>query len=135
MSRIGGKAQHPQIKRQAAHIKLDYLQFQELEAFTRFGARLEEQMQAKLRRGRILREMLKQERLKPRSETEQLAWLIAYNDGLLDEIEPKSVRLQLESLSRLVNRSKLTLDTPLEQWQAQVKEFWAETGGQREQTA
>jgi F-type H+-transporting ATPase subunit alpha len=135
VSRIGGKAQHPQIKRQAAHIKLDYLQFQELEAFTRFGARLEAQMQAKLRRGRILREMLKQDRLKPRSETEQLTWLIAYNDGLLDEIEPESVRRHLESLSRLVNHSKLTLDTPLEQWRAQVKEFWAETGGQREQTA
>ncbi len=132
VSRIGGKAQHPQIKRQAAHIKLDYLQFQELEAFTRFGARLEEQMQAKLRRGRILREMLKQERLKPRRETEQLTWLIAYNDGLLDEIEPESVRRHLESLSRLVNHSKLTLDTPLEQWQARVKECWAEIGGQRE---
>jgi F-type H+-transporting ATPase subunit alpha len=65
VSRIGGKAQHPQIKRQAGRIKLDYLQFQELEAFTRFGARLEPQMQARLKRGRILREILKQEPLKP----------------------------------------------------------------------
>jgi len=135
VSRIGGKAQHPQIKRQAAHIKLDYLQFQELEAFTRFGARLEAQMQTKLQRGRILREMLKQERLKPRSEIELLTWLIAYNDGLLDDIEPDSARRRLESLSHVIQHCPLTLDTPLEQWQVQVKECWAETGGQHEQTA
>ena len=135
VSRIGGKAQHPQIKRQAAHIKLDYLQFQELEAFTRFGARLEAQMQAKLRRGRILREMLKQERLKPRSEIELLSWLIAYNDGLVDDIEPDSVRRRLEYLSHVIRDRALSLDTPLEQWQVQVKECWAETGGQHEQKA
>ena len=135
VSRIGGKAQHLQIKRQAAHIKLDYLQFQELEAFTRFGARLEAQMQAKLQRGRILREMLKQDRLRPRSETELLAWLIAYNEGLLDDMEPDTVRRRLEYLSHLIQHRTLTLDTPLAQWQAQVKECWAETGGQYEQTA
>jgi F-type H+-transporting ATPase subunit alpha len=135
VSRIGARAQHPQIKRQAAHIKLDYLQFQELEAFTRFGARLEAQMQAKLRRGRILREMLKQERLKPRSEIELLTWLTAYNDGLLDDMEPDAVRHRLEYLSHLIQHRSLTLDTPLEQWQVQVKECWAETGGQHEQTA
>ena len=92
-------------------------------------------MQAKLRRGRILREMLKQDRLKPRSETELLAWLIAYNDGLLDDIEPDAVRRRLEYLSHVIQHRPLTLDTPLEQWRVQVKECWAETGGQHEQTA
>ena len=44
-------------------MKLDYLQFQELEIFTRFGSRLEASVEAKIRRGRLLRELLKQERL------------------------------------------------------------------------
>jgi F-type H+-transporting ATPase subunit alpha len=132
VSRIGGKAQHPQIKHQAAHIKLDYLQFQELEAFTRFGARLEAQMQVKLKRGRILREILKQERLKPRSETEQLTWLIAYNDGLLDDLEPELVRQRLESLNYAVKSCTPDLDTPIEQWRELIKECWAGTGGRSE---
>jgi F-type H+-transporting ATPase subunit alpha len=34
VSRIGGKAQHPSIRAQAGQMKLDYLQFLELEAFT-----------------------------------------------------------------------------------------------------
>jgi len=68
VSRIGGKAQHPAIKAEAGRIKLDYLQFQELEIFTRFGSRLEAGVAAKIRRGSLLRELLKQERLAPLAE-------------------------------------------------------------------
>jgi len=132
VSRIGGKAQHAQIKSQAARIKLDYLQFQELEAFTRFGARIEEQMQLKLKRGKVLREMLKQERLKPRSEIELLAWLIAYNAGLLDQIEPEGVHGRLETLSNATRHGTLDLDAPLDQWQTQVKVWWDQGGGRHE---
>jgi F-type H+-transporting ATPase subunit alpha len=128
VSRIGGKAQHAQIKRQAARIKLDYLQFQELEAFTRFGARLEEQMQAKLDRGRILRELFKQERLKPCSEAELLVALIAYNGGLLDGLDPASLRQRLKHMRHAIRHADLTLDAPLEQWQQQVELWWAESG-------
>jgi len=135
VSRIGGKAQHPQIKRQAARIKLDYLQFQELEAFTRFGARLEAEMQTKLQRGCILREMLKQDRFRQSSETKLLVWLIVYNSGLLDEVAPGRVRRRLEKLNHAIQHSELSLETPLEQWQAQVEQWWAESGGENEQAA
>jgi len=128
VSRIGGKAQHEKIKIQAARIKLDYLQFQELEAFTRFGARIEENMKLKLKRGEILREMLKQDRLKPRSEIELLAWLIAFNDGLLDEIGVESVHDHLEVLSAATRHGALDLEAPLEQWQAKVKSWLGEAG-------
>ncbi|MBK7953697.1 MAG: hypothetical protein IPK02_06855 [Candidatus Accumulibacter sp.] len=40
VSRIGGKAQLPAIKAEAGRMKLDFLQFLELEVFTRFGSRL-----------------------------------------------------------------------------------------------
>ena len=49
VSRIGGRAQHPAIKREAGRMKLDYLQFLELESFTRFGAKLEPAMEAAIR--------------------------------------------------------------------------------------
>ncbi|MBI1195593.1 MAG: F0F1 ATP synthase subunit alpha [Gammaproteobacteria bacterium] len=141
VSRIGGMAQHPSIKRQAARIKLDYLQFQELEAFTRFGARLEAQMQTKLRRGRILREMLKQDRLVPGSAEELLAWLIVYDRFLPDEAAPEQVLSRLNDLSAQVRKSELTLETPLDQWRTQVGAWWDNTASnigsdrQNEQTA
>ena len=91
VSRIGGQAQHPRIKAEAGRMKLDYLQFLELEVFTRFGARLEASMETAIHRGRLLREILKQDRLAPLPVTFQLAWLMAFNDGLLDGTEPDAI--------------------------------------------
>lgn len=98
VSRIGGKAQHERIKQEAGRMKLDYLQFLELEVFTRFGAKLEASMEKAIRRGRVLRELLKQKRFRPLSPPEQLAWLIAFNDGFFDEIDPERISSVLDHL-------------------------------------
>lgn len=84
VSRIGGKAQAPALKTEAGRMKLDFLQFLELEIFTRFGSKLEAGVEARIRRGRLLRELLKQERLATLTSTQQLAWLVAYNEGLFN---------------------------------------------------
>ena len=115
VSRIGGKAQHPAIKKAAAHIRLDYLQFLDLELFARFGTRLEAGVEEKLRRGRLLREILKQDRLQPLSERSHLAWLLAYGEGLLDDVEPEQVaELIPDLLAHLPD--ELTLDAPKQHW-------------------
>ncbi|HEX7649451.1 MAG TPA: F0F1 ATP synthase subunit alpha [Noviherbaspirillum sp.] len=116
VSRIGGQAQEPVIKRAAAHIRLDYLQFLELELFARFGTRLEASVEERLRRGRLLREILKQDRLSPLSEQEHLAWLLAYDNGMLDRAGPGGIAEILPRLIAAVTRDKLTLDTPQEAW-------------------
>ncbi|MGB5178545.1 MAG: F0F1 ATP synthase subunit alpha [Gammaproteobacteria bacterium] len=116
VSRIGGQAQHSRIKDEAGRMKLDYLQFLELEVFTRFGARLETTMEVAIRRGRVLREILKQDRLTPLPIEFQMAWLVAFNDGLFDAVEPADVDERLALLEQQVKHSVLTLDTPREQW-------------------
>ena len=120
VSRIGGQAQHPRIKDEAGRMKLDYLQFLELEVFTRFGARLEASMEIAIRRGRVLREILKQDRLTPLSIEFQMAWMVTYNDGLFDDTEPADIRTHLTTLEQQVDRSGLTLDNPREQWSEAV---------------
>jgi len=120
VSRIGGQAQHSRIKDEAGRMKLDYLQFLELEVFTRFGARPEASMEVAIRRGRVLREILKQDRLTPLPIEFQMAWLVAYNDGLFDDTEPTNIRAHLTTLEKQVNRSGLTLDNPREQWSEAV---------------
>jgi F-type H+-transporting ATPase subunit alpha len=116
VSRIGGKAQHRRIKEEAGRLKLDYLQFLELEVFTRFGARLEASMEATIKRGRVLREILKQDRLMPLPATVQLAWLTAFNDGCFDEVDPDEVSSQLDALIQHTRNTNLTLDSPREEW-------------------
>ncbi|WP_097460580.1 F0F1 ATP synthase subunit alpha [Mangrovitalea sediminis] len=116
VSRIGGKAQHPAIKREAGRMKLDYLQFLELEIFTRFGARLEASMEAAIRRGRALRQMLKQERLAPLSENVQLAWLIAFNERFFDGLEAAGLDTRMTDLTNRVATTTLTVDSAREEW-------------------
>jgi len=99
VSRIGGKAQPEAIKREAARMKLDYLQFLELEVFSRFGSRLEAGLRARLEHGRLLRNVLKQEPLRPLPPEAQLAWMRAYNEGRLEGLENEALRAELERLT------------------------------------
>ncbi|MEJ1959702.1 MAG: F0F1 ATP synthase subunit alpha [Nitrosomonadales bacterium] len=126
VSRIGGKAQHPRIREEAGRMKLDYLQFLELEVFTRFGTKLEAGAEAKIRRGRLLREILKQDRLTPLSGSFQLAWLIAFNAGILDSFEPKDLPPILQKIQEGLNRDLLPLDTTRDEWLAHLKAWLAE---------
>jgi F-type H+-transporting ATPase subunit alpha len=123
VSRIGGAAQQPRIKEEAGHMKLDYLQFLELETFTRFGTRLEPEVERKIRRGRLLREILKQDRLAPQPISLQMAWLVAYNEGLLDGIEIQNVPRTLDQLAARLKDSELRLEDQREQWLAKLREW------------
>ncbi|MGN6719802.1 MAG: F0F1 ATP synthase subunit alpha [Candidatus Binatia bacterium] len=116
VSRIGGKAQDRHIAREAGHMKLDYLQFLELEVFTRFGARLEASIEAKIKRGRILRESLKQDRFAPAIAAFHLAWMIAYNEGFLDRLALEQIAPALRRLAKSVQSAGLTMDTPRDEW-------------------
>lgn len=120
VSRIGGKAQHPRIKQEAGRMKLDYLQFLELEVFTRFGSQLEASMEAKIRRGRVLRELFKQERLAPLPIEFQLAWMVAYNEGLFDAVATSAIPGCLRRLAERVAQGTLSLSESREQWRQAV---------------
>ncbi len=128
VSRVGGRAQPPEIKEEAGRMKLDYLQFLELEVFTRFGAKLERAMQKKIEHGRILREILKQDRLAPVPIGWQMAWLVAFNGGLLDEFKPETIRPALANLFKWMSTSGLTLATARGQWRTAL-EGWKRQGG------
>lgn len=120
VSRIGGKAQHASIAREAGHMKLDYLQFLELEVFTRFGARLEASIEARIKRGRILRELLKQDRLSPLPVEFQMAWLVAFNEGLLDNTAEKDIPGALGRLAETVEKTGLRLEDSRDLWKQAV---------------
>ena len=101
-------------------MKLDYLQYLELEVFTRFGARLEASMEQSIARGRVLREILKQDRLSPQPPRFHLAWLVAFNDGLFRDIPLEQVAGRMDTLRQGVADSSLGLDSPREAWSRAV---------------
>jgi len=91
VSRIGGKAQENVMKAVAERLKIDYSRFTEVEVFTKFGAHVEEETMALLRRGERLREIMKQPRFQPCSLEEQVLGILVLESGRLDGLELASV--------------------------------------------
>jgi len=83
----GGKAQLAAYRAVAGDLKLAYAQFEELEAFSRFGARLDEDTRKVIEHGRRIRACLKQPELAPVSVPEQIAVLLALTAELFDRMQ------------------------------------------------
>jgi F-type H+-transporting ATPase subunit alpha len=86
VSRVGGKAQHAAYRAVAGDLKLAYAQFEELETFARFGARLDESTRQIIEHGRRIRACLKQSECAPVSVAAQIAVLLALSAGLFDRV-------------------------------------------------
>lgn len=86
VSRVGGKAQRAAYRGVAGDLKLAYAQFEELETFSRFGARLDENTHAVIEHGRRIRACLKQQECSPVAVPAQIAVLLALTARLFDEV-------------------------------------------------
>jgi F-type H+-transporting ATPase subunit alpha len=86
VSRVGGKAQRAAYRVVAGDLKLAYAQFEELESFSRFGARLDEDTRKIIEHGRRIRACLKQPESAPVPVTAQIAVLLALTAELFDRV-------------------------------------------------
>jgi F-type H+-transporting ATPase subunit alpha len=86
VSRVGGKAQRAAYRAVAGDLKLAYAQFEELETFARFGARLDDNTRKIIEHGRRIRACLKQPEFAPVSMEEQIAVLLALSEKLFDAV-------------------------------------------------
>ncbi len=86
VSRVGGKAQHAAYRVVAGDLKLAYAQFEELETFSRFGARLDEETRKIIEHGQRIRACLKQPEAVPVAVPAQIAVLLALRAKLFDRV-------------------------------------------------
>ena len=86
VSRVGGKAQRAAYRAVAGDLKLAYAQFEELETFARFGARLDDDTRKIIDHGRRIRACLKQPEFSPVSVPAQIAILLALTAKLFDGV-------------------------------------------------
>jgi F-type H+-transporting ATPase subunit alpha len=107
VSRVGGAAQKPAYRQVAGPLRLSYAQFQELEDFSRFGTRLDEDTRRTLEHGRRVRNVLQQPEHAPRTVAEQIAVLLATTEGLFD-----AVPLDAMPDARARIRTAITEDAP-----------------------
>lgn len=86
VSRVGGKAQQAAYREVAGDLKLSYAQFEELENFSRFGARLDDETRLRIEHGRRIRACLKQAEFAMVSVPAQITVLLALRAALFDPV-------------------------------------------------
>ncbi len=139
VSRVGGKAQVPVMKKVAGNLRLSLAQFRELESFAQIGSDLDAQTKATLDRGQKIVEMLKQPQYRPLHVSKQIAIIYAVNNGFLDDVPNDQIRdfenqlydfmdAKHQSLIEvLLTSQKFTpeLEKQLKEMIADFKEGWA----------
>ncbi|MDB5353544.1 MAG: proton translocating synthase, alpha subunit [Planctomycetota bacterium] len=92
VSRVGGKAQTPAMKKVAGGLRLDLAAFRELEAFAQLGTELDKATQQQLDRGYRMVELLKQPQYRPLHVADQVMSLYAGTEGYLDDVPRNQVQ-------------------------------------------
>jgi len=112
VSRVGGAAQPPAIRAVAGSLRLDLAQYRELAAFSQFSADLDADTQARLARGLLLTELLKQPQYSPLSLWQQVITILAGTSGAFDGIPAANVGAAQEALLTLVEQKhKVIIDS------------------------
>ena len=92
VSRVGGDAQAPAMKKVAGGLRLDMAAYREVAAFAQFGSDLDRATQAQLGRGQRLQEILKQPQYAPRQLDQEVVAIYSGTRGLIDEIPVDQVQ-------------------------------------------
>lgn len=103
VSRVGGKAQRAAYRAVAGDLKLAYAQFEELETFARFGARLDKGTHQSINHGKRIRACLAQTEFSPVSVPAQIAILLALNAALFDTVPLDSMKAAQVAVQAVVN--------------------------------
>ncbi|MFA5466806.1 MAG: F0F1 ATP synthase subunit alpha [Candidatus Izemoplasmatales bacterium] len=92
VSRVGGAAQYPAIKKVSGTLRLDLASYRELEAFTQFGSDLDDATKAKLERGERTVEILKQGLHETMPFELQAISIFCLVKGFLDQIRTEDIK-------------------------------------------
>jgi F-type H+-transporting ATPase subunit alpha len=106
VSRIGNKVQWHAVRKQTGMLQLEFVRYKELEKLTRIRAGSSGDVEDRLRRGRVLEEVLKQDENNPVPMENEVIILFALHNGFLDDCEPADVRSLLDALIKKIRRDK-----------------------------
>lgn len=91
VSRIGSKVQWPAMRKLAGILRLEFIQYKELEKLTRIKAGVSEAVEKRLRKGKVVAAILKQDKNAPVPVVEQVVVLFALANGFMDNLHPDQV--------------------------------------------
>jgi F-type H+-transporting ATPase subunit alpha len=92
VSRVGGSAQTKAMKKVAGKLRLELAQFRELQTFVQFASDVDEATKARINKGRIVTEILKQSDLTPISFEKQVLVLYAALNDYFAKFKPEEMQ-------------------------------------------
>lgn len=114
VSRVGGDAQPPAIKSVAGRLRLDLAQYRELAAFSQLASDLDSETQARLTRGRLLTEILKQPAHSLYTLWQQVASILAATEGAFDGVAIENVKAAQEAALQVLEKRHAKLVAELQ---------------------
>jgi F-type H+-transporting ATPase subunit alpha len=142
VSRVGGAAQIPAMKKVAGGLRLDLASFRELEAFAQLGTDLDAETQSRLDRGYRMVELLKQGQYQPLDVYDEVLSIFAGTRGHLDKVPRERVaewekdflafvrEQKPEIRNKLVETQKLD-DELTKQLEAAIADFQKQFAGKK----
>lgn len=106
VSRIGNKVQWKAMRKLSGMLQLEFVRFKELERLTRIKAGVSGDVEKRLKRGRVLEEVLKQPQNEPVPLEEQVITLFALKEGFLEGVEPPDVHPMLRALMQQIREKR-----------------------------
>ncbi len=91
VSRVGGAAQLPSIRKLGGGVRIALAQFRELEAFAQFASDLDDASREQLEQGQKVTEVMKQKQYSPMSVGEMSVMLFAVNEGYIKDVDLNKV--------------------------------------------
>ncbi len=136
VSRIGAIAQSPAMRKAAKNLKIQLSRFESLEKLSRVGLDIDVATQEILREGNVMRSLLRQKRLSPRSVNHQVIALTAVAEHWLNDLKPWQAVLVADALVDIARLRaadvSAMLDTgqlPAEGWKDTLRMLIAEARG------
>ncbi len=114
VSRVGGNAQIKAMKKVSGQLKLLYSQYRELQSFAQFGSDLDKDTRDRLSLGERIVEVLKQDRNKPISVTNQIAIIYAVTNNMLSDIAVEKIESFREGLFEYLDINHFELLSKIE---------------------
>jgi F-type H+-transporting ATPase subunit alpha len=104
VSRVGSSAQTKAMKKVAGKLRLELAQFRELEAFVQFSSDLDADTKKRIEKGKLMVEVLKQNKNVPLPFEEQVVMMYITTQGLVDDaLTTKIVELEKGFLEYIKN--------------------------------
>jgi len=103
VSRVGGAAQRPAMRRLVGNLKLELSQYKEVEHFTRFGTEVDETTRRQINKGKRILSILKQGPNQPYSYPMTIVMLYALTKGYFDHVPIDEIVTYEQSLREFFN--------------------------------